>query len=89
MNWPVIKDYFESEGETGIYGSKTAFRIAFRRGLIDEGQIWMDMIESRIMTVHTYDEEKALKVVEDIKQKYFKEFNNFRDKMQNLLDNAK
>jgi len=36
--------------------------MAYKRGIIDDGEIWMDMIKSRILTSHTYDEEIANKI---------------------------
>jgi len=41
LAWNTLKDYFESQGDTGIYGSRDAFRLAFRRGLIENGETWM------------------------------------------------
>ncbi len=35
LAWNTIKDYFENQGETGIHGSRDAFRLAFRRGLVE------------------------------------------------------
>lgn len=62
LAWNVMKDYFESQGETGLTGSRDVFRMAYKRGIIDDGEIWMDMIKSRILTSHTYDEEIANKI---------------------------
>jgi nucleotidyltransferase substrate binding protein (TIGR01987 family) len=53
-----MKDFLEYEGYQNIIGARSATREAFNKNLIDEGQIWMDMIESRNQTVHTYQEEK-------------------------------
>ena len=55
LAWKVLKDYLEYEGHQNITGSRTATRLAFNIGLIQDGQIWMDMIESRNKTVHAYD----------------------------------
>ncbi|WP_395946788.1 nucleotidyltransferase substrate binding protein [Caedibacter taeniospiralis] len=55
LAWKVLKDFLEFEGHQNITGSRSATRLAFNLGLIKEGQIWMDMIESRNRTVHTYD----------------------------------
>jgi nucleotidyltransferase substrate binding protein (TIGR01987 family) len=67
LAWNVLKDYLEAEaGTTGLLGSKDTTREAFKRGLIDEGEIWMDMIKSRNLTSHVYDETTARKVVDDI-----------------------
>lgn len=74
LSWNVLKDYFRSQGETDINGSRDAFRIAFNRGLIVNGDVWMDMIPSRVLTSHTYNEDVAEKVVSDILNRYFAEF---------------
>lgn len=50
-----MKDYLEFEGIQNITGSRTATKEAFNKGLISEGQKWMNMIESRNNTVQTYN----------------------------------
>ena len=47
LAWKVLKDYLEYEGHQNITGSRTATRLALNLGLIQDGQIWIDMIESR------------------------------------------
>jgi nucleotidyltransferase substrate binding protein (TIGR01987 family) len=82
LAWNTMKDFYESQGETGIQGSRDAIRMAFRRGLIEDGDNWMKMIESRIRTSHTYNEETANEIAEDIKNKYFKLFLLLRGKLE-------
>lgn len=53
LAWNTLKDYFEAQGETGIHGSRDAIRLAFHRGLIENGETWMNMIEARTLTTHT------------------------------------
>ncbi len=84
LAWNTIKDYFESQGETNIHGSRDAFRLAFKRGLIENGEIWMEMIKSRTLTSHTYNEDIAEKVVADIDHRYFSEFVRLKAKMESL-----
>lgn len=74
LAWNVIKDFYEEQGEQSIQGSKDAFRMAFQRGLIDDGESWMEMVENRKLTVHTYDEETAEEIASLIKSKYIKNF---------------
>src|SRR5688572_15171055 len=57
LAWNTIKHYYEYQGVTGIQGSRDAFKIAINRGLIQDLNMWMEMVESRIDTVHTYNEE--------------------------------
>lgn len=59
----TMRDFYESHGETNIQGSRDAIRLAFKRGLIENGQAWIDMVDSRIQTAHTYDKNTALAVV--------------------------
>ena len=56
-----------------ITGSRDATREAFNRGLITNGETWMEMIKSRNKTSHTYD----LNVAEDIVEKIRNLFSTF------------
>lgn len=71
LAWKVLKDYLEYEGFTNITGSRSACREAFKNNLITDGQIWMDMIESRNQTVHTYDIEILNTEYSNIIEKYY------------------
>ncbi|MFA5815969.1 MAG: nucleotidyltransferase substrate binding protein [Bacteroidales bacterium] len=71
LAWNLIKDYYEYQGATEIQGSRDAFRLAFKRGLIVEGESWMKMIESRSKTSHTYNEETAEEIADAILTSYF------------------
>lgn len=67
LSWNVLKDYLQDVGgTTGLLGSKDSTREAFKRGLITEGEIWMDMIKARNLTSHLYDETTARKIADDI-----------------------
>lgn len=74
LAWNTIKDFYENQGVTDIQGSKDAFRLAHERSLIDDGKVWMDMIESRKLSVHAYDEETADEIAEKIKSSYVHRF---------------
>jgi hypothetical protein len=47
-----------------IYGSRDAFQLAVKRGLIDSncGSVLMESIKSRNKTIHTYNEETPYSV---------------------------
>ena len=84
LAWNTIKDFFENQGESAILGSRDAFRLAFKRGLIANGEIWMDMIKSRILTSHTYNEEIAESIAANIVKRYYDEFIGLRQKFETL-----
>ena len=85
LAWKVMKDYLLEKGIDGIIGSKDAVRHAFSNGLIDDGEIWMQMIDARNEAVHTYDEEKARALCEKILAIYHDRLCCFAAKMETLL----
>jgi nucleotidyltransferase substrate binding protein (TIGR01987 family) len=84
LAWNTIKDFYESQGETNIQGSKDAFRIAFKRGLIENGEIWMEMVTSRTLTSHTYNEETVLEITTAIINKFYPELIQLQTKLKNI-----
>lgn len=85
LAWNVMKDYLLDQGIVGITGSKDAIRKAFQLGLITNGQSWIDMVQDRIRTVHTYDEETAEQIEQLIITVYEGLFTAFYHKMKTLL----
>jgi len=84
LAWKTLKDFLEARGVQNIYGSRDTTREAFKAGLIDNGEVWMEMIQSRNLTSHTYNEETASVVFSAIVDTYFAEFATFRERMQQL-----
>ena len=74
LAWNVLKDYLSDKGISGLIGSKDATRAAFKNGLIENGEGWMKMIESRNLTSHTYNPEIAEAVVNDILRSFYPDF---------------
>lgn len=86
LAWNVMKDYFTYEqADENITGSRDAIRLAFKRGLVLDGENWMDMIVSRVKSSHTYNEDTAAEIVEKILSSYYSLFVAFNDKMKTLL----
>ena len=81
LAWNVMKDYLEEEGITGIIGSKSAVRHAFNKGLIEDGQVWMDMVEARNISSHTYDEQTAEELFKKITEIFYEHLLAFVEKM--------
>ena len=85
LAWNVIKDFYEYQGTTDIQGSRDAIRTAFKMGLIEDGKGWMQMIESRIKSSHTYNQETAVEICKAINETYFELFARFKVKMESHL----
>lgn len=80
LAWNVLKDYLEFEG-LATSGSRSATRAAIQRGLIDAVDVWMDMVDSRNLTTHTYSERTAAAVAHDVAARFLPEFRNLRATM--------
>lgn len=85
LAWKVMKDFLIDRGIQGIIGSKDATRHAFQNELISNGQVWMDMIESRNRTVHTYINNILETEYWRIKEIYFPLLTEFYEKMKTFL----
>ena len=81
LAWKTLKDFLEERGNTDLFGSRDVTKAAFRLGLIGDGEVWMQMIKSRNLTSHTYDENAADEIIKLIKEAYFEEFVKLRTKM--------
>lgn len=86
LAWNTLKDFLEDRGVQNLYGSKDVTRQAFQVGLIENGQTWMNMIQSRNLTSHTYDEATAAKISAAIRSNYFQEFELLRRQLSKLLE---
>jgi nucleotidyltransferase substrate binding protein (TIGR01987 family) len=84
LAWKTMKDFLEDKGINDLIGSKDATRFAFQSDLISDGEGWMDMIKSRNQTSHTYNEETADQIAEDILTRYFTLFHAFEQKMESI-----
>ncbi|MEQ3633725.1 nucleotidyltransferase substrate binding protein [Thalassolituus sp.] len=83
LAWNSIKDFYQAQGESDIQGSRDAIRMAFRRGLITDGDLWMEMIKSRTLTSHTYNRETARLIVSQILNDYHNAFKLLLTNLQN------
>lgn len=79
LAWKLMKDYLENEGYN-IRSPRDTIKQALQAEVIENGYVWIDALEDRNLTLHTYDEEIANEVAGKIKNQYFpilREFFNF------------
>lgn len=84
LAWNTLKDFLEDRGVQALYGSRDTTRAAFRTGLIENGETWMEMIQSRNLTSHTYNEATADQVIGAILDSYFAAFQTLRTTLAGL-----
>ena len=85
LSWKLLKDYLELKGFRDFHGSRDTFRIAFQESLICDGETWMEMIDNRTRSSHTYDENIAKQIISLVLSKYYLKFKELAEKMASYL----
>lgn len=80
LAWKVLKDYLESE-EMIVKTPRETIKSAWQVGLIDNADIWLEALGDRNLASHTYNEDQANKLISNLDDMYYAEF----DKLYNFL----
>lgn len=68
--WKVMKDFLESEGVDAVF-PREVIKQAFAYEYLNNGKIWLEMLENRNIIAHSYDEKIAEEIYGKIKNVYF------------------
>lgn len=86
LAWNTQKDFLLDQGYEELYGSKNVARKGFEAGLLEDGEIWLEMVKSRNLTSHTYNEDVTRKIVDAIVNSYFDALVALNAKMNQLAE---
>lgn len=70
LAWKTLKDYMEEQGLPVQY-PRDVIKQAFANQLIEDGAIWIQMLDKRNELTHTYNQEQAKNAVQKIRNVYF------------------
>ena len=71
LAWKTMKDYLEHGGlQISPVTPKNVIKEAFAAKLIDDGQIWIDMMLDRNLLSHAYDQKKFRTALDSVKNSY-------------------
>ncbi len=84
LAWKVMKDFLEFKGIIAN-SPREAIKHSFQIDLLDDGHIWLEALSNRNLSVHTYDEDTAKKIIDDIKNLYFPQLKKFYNKLLQAL----
>ncbi|WP_346243621.1 nucleotidyltransferase substrate binding protein [Shouchella clausii] len=83
LSWKTLKDYLESEG-VEVRFPREVIKTAYQYELIDHGEVWMNMLESRNILSHTYNEKSFQEAVGKVVHSYFQEISSLYQEMERL-----
>lgn len=81
LAWKSAREYLIEEGYVDINSPKAVMRQAYANNLVDDEQAWIELLYSRNLTSHIYDEPTANEIFTNIKNKYLQLFNDLVKKL--------
>lgn len=86
LAWKTIKDYLEYMGISEKTGSpRENIQLAYKQGIISDGELWIEIMLARNSLSHLYDEETSINIYNKIKTSYIKAFEELDEKFENIL----
>lgn len=85
LGWKTLKDYLKFSG-IDVSLPRDIIKQSFHHNLIEDGQIWINMLEDRNILAHVYDEEKAQSAIASIQNHYIKAINQVHSLLKDKRD---
>ena len=85
LGWNSLRDLLQAEATAGLLGSRDTWRLAFRVGLIREGEACLAMLQGRNLTSHTYNRATADVIAAHIVEGYLPCFQQLRSMLEQRL----
>lgn len=70
LSWKTLKDFLESK-DINVKFPRDVIKKAFLYEIIEDGDIWLEMMEERNIIAHIYDEKKINNILDRIVKKYY------------------
>lgn len=87
LAWKTLKDYLQYAGvDTSL--PRDVIKQAFHYQIISDGQLWIDMLADRNIMAHVYQENKALVVINNIRDKYAQGIKQVHDWLETKLEGS-
>lgn len=77
LSWELMKKYLDENLVLEVYSPRSVIKESYKQDLIENGELWLDILEDRNLTSHTYDENTANRIKDNIVNKYVLEFEKF------------
>lgn len=78
----VMRFYLKQKGLLEEMDTRNTIRCAYKHGLIEKGDTWIQMMLDRNITSHMYAEETSSSIVDLVKDKYISEFRELKRKLE-------
>ncbi len=87
LSWKTLKDLLAWNG-LDVKLPREVLKQAFATGLLENGQLWIDMLEQRNLMAHTDDQARAQQATALICERYWPELQGLQRSLQGRLEQA-
>jgi nucleotidyltransferase substrate binding protein (TIGR01987 family) len=84
LGWKTVKDYLE-ENNVAVKFPRDTVKEGFAYGIVNNGDVWMDMLEKRNLMSHTYNETNAELAYQLIVNSYYNELFTVYERLKTAL----
>lgn len=85
LSWKLIKIYLEYVGLGEENSPRNVIKLAYKEGIISDGDAWINMMIDRNKTSHIYDAALANEIYNNIKSKHRRLLEELLEKMMNCI----
>ena len=80
QSWKVLKEILEMQGlnPERIASPKKILGLAYSAGILSEEEIWIEILQTRNILIHTYDAEKSWETISKIRTEYVPAFKDLK-----------
>lgn len=82
LGWKILKDLLNHKG-IEVYAPRDVIKEAFSVNMLENAQIWIDMIKDRNASSHEYNEERTNQILNKIVSIYYEELKSFKEWINN------
>jgi nucleotidyltransferase substrate binding protein (TIGR01987 family) len=87
LAWKTMKDYLEEEGvKINPITPRNIIKEAFAARIIEDGQVWLAMLDHRNLLSHTYDRQAFEKAVDLLEKRYLSVIDQLHNWFQQQLN---
>ncbi len=82
LAWKTLKSYLEQQGFSDLNSPKNIIRKAFQVKLIENGDLWFQMLDDRNSLSHMYDQKMSDNIFSNIAKDYIHALKNLITKLK-------
>lgn len=82
LSWKTLMDYLEAKGIQPKF-PRDVIKEAYQAEIIEDGEVWLEMLEARNLIAHTYDETSFEMALNKIRNHYYEHILKLYQHLQN------